>query len=94
MRWKRSKSRAISASGTPIPVSATVTTALSPTRLTETEMDPSNVYLRAFDNRLRTTFSHMSWSTQTGSSIAGQSTENRKPARSMADRKMLASSAV
>ena len=57
-------------------------------------MDPSNVYLRAFDNRLRTTFSHMSWSTQTGSSIAGQSTENRKPARSTADRKMLASSAV
>ena len=55
---------------------------------------PSNVNLKAFDSRLRTTFSHRSRSTHAGSDGAGQSTSNASPAFSMAERKFEASSAV
>ncbi len=47
MRWNRSNSRGISAAGTPIPVSATVTTASPSSRRTATEMDPSKVNFSA-----------------------------------------------
>ena len=57
-------------------------------------MPPAKVNLRALDSRLRTTFSHMSRSTCTGSSSGGQSTTKSSPARSTAERKTLASSAV
>ena len=55
---------------------------------------PSRVNLKALETRFRTTFSHMSRSTKTGSGRGGQSTTSRSPAFSQADRKLLASSAV
>ncbi len=57
-------------------------------------MEPSKVNFNALESRLSTTFSHISWSRYTGSSSGGQSTVNVSPARSIADRKTLASSAV
>ena len=50
--------------------------------------------LKAFESRLRTIFSHISRSTYTGSEQGGQSTISRRPARSHAERKLLARSAV
>ena len=60
MRWNRSKSRGISAAATPMPVSATVTTAPESSPRTRTVIEPSNVNFSAFDSRFSTTFSHMS----------------------------------
>ena len=57
-------------------------------------MAPSSVNLKAFESRLRTTFSHISRSTATGSSSGGQSTVKVRPALSIVDRKTLAMSAV
>ena len=94
IRWNRSNSRGISAAGTPIPVSATLTTASSPSRTTRTVIDPSKVYFSALDSRLRMTFSHMSRSRYTGSVKGWQSTISCRSARSMAERNTLASSAV
>ena len=63
IRWKRSNNRGSSSGGTPVPVSATVRTAESPSCRTATVMPPSKVNLTALESRLRTTFSHMSRST-------------------------------
>ena len=93
-RWNRSNSRGSSSGGTPVPVSATVRTARSPSRRSATVIPPSKVNFTALESRFRTTFSHMSRSTKTGSSNGAQSTVNRSPARSTAERKTLASSAV
>src|SRR3954464_7346734 len=57
-------------------------------------MRPCSVYLNAFDSRFRTTFSHMSRSTWIGSGSGGQSTTSSMPARSTAERKVLARSGV
>ena len=65
-----------------------------PRRAARRAMRPSNVNLNAFDSRLRTIFSHISRSTNTGSGSGGQSTSNRRPPRSIAERKVLARSAV
>ena len=73
-RWKRSKRRGSSSAGTPVPVSATVNTAVPSCPRRATEIRPSNVNLTALDSRLRTTFSHMSRSTYTGSDRPGTST--------------------
>ena len=51
---------------------------------------PSNVNLNALERRFETTFSHMSRSTYTGSASGGHSTENRRPAFSIAERNTLA----
>ena len=59
-----------------------------------TVTEPSNVNLNALDRRFETTFSHMSRSTYTGSAIGGHSTENCKPAFSIAERNTLAISDV
>ena len=55
---------------------------------------PSNVNLNALERRFDTTFSHISRSTYTGSAMGWHSTENRKPAFSMAERNTLATSEV
>ena len=58
-------------------------------------IEPLNVNLNAFDSRLRTIFSHMSRSTNTGSGSGGQSTiEIAAPHAPIADRNALARSAV
>ncbi len=93
-RWKRSNRRGISSAGMPVPVSLTQSTALAPSRRSATAISPSNVYLKALDSRLRTIFSHMSRSTNTGAESGGQSSTRRIPAASTAARKTLASSAV
>ena len=57
-------------------------------------MEPSKVNFNALESRLKTTFSHISRSRYTGWSSGGQSTVKVRPARSIAERKTLASSAV
>ena len=57
-------------------------------------MSPSKVNLKALDSRLSTIFSHISRSNQTGPESGGHSITSRIPARSMAERKVLANSAV
>ncbi len=59
MRWNRSNSRGISRAGTPMPVSATVTTACPPSAPTATRMAPWKVNFSALLSRFSTTFSHM-----------------------------------
>ena len=59
-----------------------------------TAMSPSKVNLKALDSRLSTIFSHISRSNQTGPGSGGHSITSRIPARSMAERKVLANSAV
>ena len=59
-----------------------------------TRISPSKVNFTAFESRLRTIFSHMSRSTKTGAGSGGQSTTSRSPARSVAERNVLASRAV
>ena len=54
-----------------MPVSATSSTAVVSTRRNPTVMPPLKVNLSALDSRLRTIFSQLSRSTQTGSSSAG-----------------------
>ncbi|CAM5644277.1 hypothetical protein SMICM304S_01851 [Streptomyces microflavus] len=94
IRWKRSNSRGISSAGTPIPVSLTVTTASPFAARTTTAIEPSKVNFSALLRRLSITFSHMLRSMYTGSSRGGQSTMKSSPARSIAERKTLASSEV
>ncbi len=94
MRWNRSNSRGSSSRGTPMPVSDTRSTACPPSARSVTPMEPSKVNFSALLSRLRTTFSHMSRSMWTGPGSAGQSTSKSRPARSTAERKTLASSAV
>ena len=55
---------------------------------------PSRVNFTALESRLKTIFSHISRSTKTGAGSGGVSTSSRSPARSAADRKVLASRAV
>jgi hypothetical protein len=74
MRWKRSNSRGISPGATPTPVSVTRRTAASPSGRSVTLIVPSKVNFSALLSRLRTTFSHISWSTYTGRGSSGQST--------------------
>ncbi len=80
----------------PVPVSRIVSSAARPSadRPTTTAISPSKVNLKAFESRFRTTFSHISRSTWTGSGSGAQSTIRRSPARSIAERKLEASSAV
>ena len=59
MRWNRSNNRGISPAGTPMPVSATVTTAWPPSARTAMRMEPSKVNFSALLSRFSTTFSHM-----------------------------------
>ena len=59
IRWNRSNRRGISCSGTPMPVSATVTTACPSSARTETRMAPSKVNFSALLSRFSITFSHM-----------------------------------
>ena len=59
MRWNRSNNRGISRAGTPMPVSATVTTAWPPSARTTMWMEPSKVNFSALLTRFSTTFSHM-----------------------------------
>jgi hypothetical protein len=75
-------------------VSDTASTACPPSRALVTRIAPSKVNLIALDSRLKTTFSHIPRSTCTGSSDGTQSTSKASPARSIAARKTLASSAV
>ena len=93
-RWNRSNRCGSSAAAMPVPVSRTVRTAVSPSRRRVIAMAPSSVNLKAFESRLRTTFSHISRSTATASSSGGQSTVKVRPALSIVDRKTLATSAV
>ncbi len=65
---------------------------LPPLQRKVTVISPSKVNLKALDRRLRTIFSHISPSMYTGSGSGGQSIINLRPARSMADRNMLARS--
>ena len=53
-------------SGMPVPVSLMRTTANAPSANTSILRPPSSVNLKAFETRLRTIFSHISWSTKTG----------------------------
>ena len=62
-RWNRSKMRGSSASGMPVPVSRTASSAAPSPGLSWTAISPSRVNLKALETRLRTTFSHMSRST-------------------------------
>ena len=78
----------------PMPVSATVTTAWLPSACTAMRMEPSKVNFSALLSRFSTTFSHMPRSRYTGSGSGRQSTSKARPARSTAERKTLASSAV
>ena len=55
--------------------------ARSPSRVKLSETRPSSVNLSAFESRLRTIFSHMSRSTNSGSSSGSQSTVKLRPAR-------------
>ena len=96
-RWKRSKTRGSSSAGMPAPVSAISSTASRgswpwPRRRTVT--CPRKVNLKALDSRFRTIFSHISRSTQAAWSSGAQSTSKASPARSMAERKVLARSRV
>ena len=59
-----------------------------------TTISPASVNLNAFDRRVEEIFSHISWSTQTGSASGWQSTTNRSPARATSDRNELARSVV
>ena len=93
-RWNRSNSLGISSAGMPVPVSRTRSSAAPPARRRATAIPPSKVNLKALDSRLRTTFSHICRSTNTGSPSGGQSTASRSPAFSQAERKLLARSAV
>ncbi len=87
--------RAARPAGMPVPVSRTVSTATAPPRGgRRSRSTPSRVNLKALESRLRTTFSHISRSTATGSSKVGQSTVKVRPALSIVDRKTLAISAV
>ena len=52
-----------SCSGTPVPVSRTVSSAPVSSLEIETRISPSNVAFRALERRLSTTFSHISRST-------------------------------
>ena len=94
MRWKRSNRRGSSASDTPAPVSATSSTASSPARASRTRTEPASVNLNALDSRFRTTFSHISRSTNTGSPSGSQSTRKSSPPRSIVDSKVLHRSRV
>jgi hypothetical protein len=93
-RWKRSKMCGSWSAAMPVPVSRTTSRAAAPTWSRVTEIPPRSVNLNAFDSRLRTIFSHRSRSTWTGPASGRQSTANVSPARSQAERKLLASSAV
>ena len=66
-RWNRSNSLGISAAGMPVPVSRTRSSTAPPARRRATAIPPSRVNLKALDSRLRTTFSHIGRSTNTGS---------------------------
>ena len=66
MRRKRSNKCGISCSGIPVPVSRMTSSAWSDLPVSRTAIDPSNVDLRALEIRLRTIFSHISWSTYAG----------------------------
>ncbi len=63
IRWKRSKMRASASAGMPTPVSETVRRTAPSIASSLAVMAPAKVYLKAFESRLRTTFSHMSRST-------------------------------
>ena len=93
-RWKRSKTCGTSSGGIPTPVSRTESSANPSRSSSSTVTPPSSVNLKAFDRRLSTTFSHMSWSTKTAEAVARQRTSNDNPARSMAEWNELANSAV
>jgi len=93
-RWNRSKRCGTWSAGMPVPVSRTPSSTRGPARRRATSMRPARVNLKALDRRLRTTFSHISRSTNTGSPTGGQSTASASPARSHAERKLLARSAV
>ena len=82
--------------GMPVPVSPTVRTAAVPSTdgATVNVTDPSKVNLKAFESRLRTIFSHMSRSTWTSAGRGTVRTLNSSPARSIAERKLEAISAV
>ena len=93
-RWNRSKSRGIWSAGMPVPVSCADSSTADPAARSDTAMPPSKVYLNALETRFRTIFSHMSRSTHPGPDRGGQSTDSSSPARSQAEQKLAASSAV
>ncbi len=93
-RWNRSKILASSSGGMPIPVSATTSTASSPSSRSETRIEPTEVNFTALDSRLATIRTHISGSTSTRRDSVAGSTSSRIPARSIAARNMLATSAV
>ena len=93
-REKRSNSRDSSASGMPVPVSRTERIASPSVRRIVTRISPSKVNLKALETRLRTIRSHISRSTSAVSGSSGVSTTSASPARSVAERNMLARSAV
>jgi hypothetical protein len=78
----------------PMPVSAISSTAARSLANRRTAIDPSNVNLNAFESRLSTIFSHIDRSMKIGSSNFAQSTASASPARSIAERKLLARSTV
>jgi hypothetical protein len=92
--WNRWKIRVSSSGGTPKPVSATVSTTSSPSSRSRIEMVPDGVNFTAFDMRLATIRTHISGSTSTGRDSGPVCTTSRIPARSIAARNMLATSAV
>ena len=92
-RWKRSKSWGSSSGAMPTPVSLTLNSAMSPVRRSDTVMAPSKVNFKAFESRLRRMRSHIARSTNTGSARS-VSTVKRRPALSIAERRLLAMSRV
>ncbi len=93
-RWNRWKIFSVRSGGIPAPVSETRSTACSPDTSSATEMPPSWVNLTALLSRLRTIFSHMSRSTQTGRSVGGHCTSRCSPARFTTGANAAASSSV
>ena len=93
-RWNRSNTRGSSSSGIPAPVSRTARTTCRGRARSETSISPAKVNFSALERRLRVIFSHMSRSTWTSSGQGSGLTTRRSPARSMAERKVLARSAV
>ena len=92
---KTVKQRGSSCGGIPTPVSRTRQFDIVPRPRLKRRRFPSKVNLKALEIRLRTIFSHMPRSTNTGSSNAWDSpAQVRRPAFSVAERKTLASSMV
>ena len=76
------------------PVSRTCNSTAPSTGFSVSATSPSNVNFKALESRFKTTFSHISRSTYTGSAIGWHSTEKRSPAFSIAESNALAISDV